>query len=69
VVAGGRLSLDGLVATLDGTRVLRDSLDGDAADAARVGEELAARLLERGAGELLGESNAQVTRADGRGQI
>ncbi|MDT5269087.1 MAG: hydroxymethylbilane synthase [Acidobacteriota bacterium] len=52
-VEGGRLKLDGLVATLDGTQVLRDRFEGDAADAARVGEELAARLLERGAGELL----------------
>lgn len=68
-VEGGRLKLDGLVATLDGTRVLRGSLDGDAGEAARVGEELAARLLDRGAGELLRETPAQVPRADGRGQI
>jgi hydroxymethylbilane synthase len=68
-VQGGRLRLDGLVATLDGTRVLRQGLGGEAADAARVGEELAARLLERGAGELLRGSPAQVQRADGRGQI
>lgn len=59
-VEGGRLKLDGLVATLDGTRVLRASLDGEAADAARVGEELAGRLLERGAGELLRETPAAV---------
>jgi hydroxymethylbilane synthase len=59
-VEGGRLSLDGLVATLDGTKVLRESLDGDATDAALVGEELAARLLERGAGELLKETPAEV---------
>ncbi|MBV9926478.1 MAG: hydroxymethylbilane synthase [Acidobacteria bacterium] len=68
-VGGGRLSIAGLVAALDGSRVLRESLEGDAADAKRVGEDLAARLLERGAGELLTESNAQVPRADGRGQI
>ena len=68
-VEGGRLKLDGLVATLDGTQVLRDGLEGDATDAKGVGEELAARLLDRGAGELLRESNAQVPRADGRGQV
>ncbi|HEX8150300.1 MAG TPA: hydroxymethylbilane synthase [Pyrinomonadaceae bacterium] len=66
---GGRLRIDGLVAALDGSRVLRESLEGDAGEAGRVGEELAARLLDRGAGELLKESNAQVPRADGRGQI
>ncbi|MBV8859086.1 MAG: hydroxymethylbilane synthase [Acidobacteria bacterium] len=68
-VQGGGLKLDGLVAALDGSRVLRESFEGDAGEAARVGEELAARLLERGAGEMLDESNAQVPRADGRGQI
>ena len=59
-VEGGRLSLDGLVATLDGTQVLRDRFEGNAADAARVGEELAARLLERGAGSLLADTPAEV---------
>jgi hydroxymethylbilane synthase len=68
-VGGGRLRIDGLVAALDGSRVLRESLEGDAGEAQRVGEGLAARLLDRGAGELLRESNAQVPRADGRGQI
>jgi hydroxymethylbilane synthase len=68
-VEGGRLKIDGLVAALDGSQVMRESLEGDAGEAQRVGEQLAARLLERGAGELLGESNAQVPRADGRGQI
>jgi hydroxymethylbilane synthase len=59
-VVDDKLSLDGLVATLDGTQVLRDSLDGNAADAARVGEELAAKLLERGAGALLNDTPAEV---------
>jgi hydroxymethylbilane synthase len=68
-VEGARLKLDGLVAALDGSRVLRESIEGDAGEAKRVGEELAAKLLDRGAGELLDESNAQVPRADGRGQI
>ncbi|HWS88007.1 MAG TPA: hydroxymethylbilane synthase [Pyrinomonadaceae bacterium] len=68
-VEGGRLKIQGLVAALDGSRVLRESLEGDAGEAVRAGEELAARLLDRGAGELLRESNAQVPRADGRGQI
>jgi hydroxymethylbilane synthase len=59
-VADGRLSLDGLVATLDGREVLRDRQEGDATDAARIGEELAARLLERGAGSLLADTPAEV---------
>jgi len=54
-VEGGRLSLAGLVATLDGAEVLRDHVEGDAADAAGLGEELAALLIERGASRLLSE--------------
>jgi hydroxymethylbilane synthase len=54
-VEGGRISLDGLVATLDGSEVLRDHIEGDADNAAGLGEELAALLLERGAARLLSE--------------
>ncbi|MDT5263247.1 MAG: hydroxymethylbilane synthase [Acidobacteriota bacterium] len=54
-VAGGRIRLDGLVASLDGGEVIRDSIEGDATEAVRVGDELAARLLERGAGVLLAD--------------
>src|SRR5438105_1127207 len=53
---GGRLRLDGLVASLDGTEVMRDSLEGDAAEAAAGGEALAARMLGRGAASLLADS-------------
>ncbi|MDT5156053.1 MAG: hydroxymethylbilane synthase [Acidobacteriota bacterium] len=54
-VAGGRIRLDGLVASLDGGEFIRDSIEGDATEAVRVGDELAARLLERGAGVLLAD--------------
>lgn len=53
VVTGGELRLDGLVASLDGSRVLRDTTTVAASEAERAGDVLAARLLERGAGELL----------------
>ena len=59
-VGGGRLRLDGLVASLDGARVLRDSIEGDAADASAVGEALAARMIERGAASLLAEAPEQM---------
>jgi hydroxymethylbilane synthase len=55
-VREGRLRLDGLVASLDGSQVMRDSNEGDAAQAGAVGEALAARMLERGAASLLAES-------------
>ena len=49
----GRLSLDGLVAEPDGSRLLRGRVSGDCARAAGLGEELARRLLAQGARELL----------------
>jgi hydroxymethylbilane synthase len=57
---GGRLSLDGLVATLDGAEVLRDRIEGGIEEAAALGEALAARLIGRGAARLLEDSPAQV---------
>jgi hydroxymethylbilane synthase len=49
----GGLTLQGLVAEPDGSRLLRDSISGDCARAETLGEELARRLLESGARELL----------------
>jgi hydroxymethylbilane synthase len=48
-----RLTLDGLVAEPDGSRLLRDSISGATGDARRLGEELAERVLAAGARVLL----------------
>jgi hydroxymethylbilane synthase len=48
-----RISLSGLVAEPDGSRLLRDSLSGGAGDPAALGRELAERILAAGAGSLL----------------
>ena len=48
-----RLTLDGLVAEPDGSRVLRESIAGSAAQPEMLGIELADRLLAAGAAELL----------------
>jgi hydroxymethylbilane synthase len=47
------LTLDGLVAEPDGSRLLRDSITGSAEDSRRLGEELADRVLAAGADTLL----------------
>ena len=47
------LTLEGLVAEPDGSRLLRDSISGNAADARGLGERLAERVLTAGAGVLL----------------
>jgi hydroxymethylbilane synthase len=48
-----RVSLVGLVAEPDGSRLLRDAISGSAANAQVLGEQLADRVLAAGAGELL----------------
>jgi hydroxymethylbilane synthase len=48
-----RLTLRGLVAEPDGSRLIRDSVAGRAADAEPLGDRLAERVLAAGAGELL----------------
>ncbi len=52
-IEAGGLTLDGLVAEPDGSRLLRDSLSGGIDDAAAMGTALAERILAAGAGALL----------------
>lgn len=47
--------LDGLVADLSGTRIIRKQLSGKAADAAKLGQELAGQVKTAGGGEILKE--------------
>jgi hydroxymethylbilane synthase len=53
VVNGTELSLEGLVATVDGAQILRDSLKGPATTAEALGQALAIRLMDQGADSLL----------------
>jgi hydroxymethylbilane synthase len=55
VIDGEQMKITALVALPDGSRCIRDSMDGPARDAERLGETLAQRLLDQGAGELLAE--------------
>jgi hydroxymethylbilane synthase len=50
---GQRISLRGLVAEPDGSRLLHDSLSGSAENPAALGRQLAERILAAGAGPLL----------------
>ena len=47
--------LDGLVASLDGTRMIRNDIEGSVEDAAALGTTLAEQLLSKGADEILAE--------------
>ncbi|HSE57300.1 MAG TPA: hydroxymethylbilane synthase [Nitrospiraceae bacterium] len=50
---GDRLRLAALVGRVDGSRLVRDQLEGPLLDASRIGAELAERLLRQGAREIL----------------
>jgi hydroxymethylbilane synthase len=52
------LTVTALVAMPDGSESIRDSVSGQAADAEALGEQLAARLLAKGAAELLEAAGA-----------
>ena len=51
----GRLVLDGMVASMNGDRMVRSRIEGPAEDWDALGNRLAERLLEMGAGEILRE--------------
>jgi hydroxymethylbilane synthase len=52
---GDTLTLDGLVASLDGKRYIRQALSGPAGEAGSIGTRLAEQLLESGAQPILQE--------------
>jgi len=55
-VADGRLNLQGLVADLDGRKVIRESLSGSPLEAEDIGRRLADRILSQGAAQILREA-------------
>jgi hydroxymethylbilane synthase len=54
-LSGQRLRLDGLVASVDGKRLVQDRVEGPAADARALGRRLAEQLLRRGGESILNE--------------
>ena len=59
-VTGTQLTLDGLIASVDGQRYIRESISGGTEDAKRLGVELADRLLASGGRPILQEIYGQV---------
>ncbi|MGA7933707.1 MAG: hydroxymethylbilane synthase [Kovacikia sp.] len=57
------LTLTGIVASLDGQRLVKDTISGPATDAERLGTELAKALREQGAQEILNEILATLQRS------
>jgi len=55
VIEGDTLTLTGMVASLDGKRLIRDQQSGSTADAETIGKQLADTLKGQGAGDILKE--------------
>lgn len=60
-IEDGALVMDGLVGSVDGSRIVRDRLTGDPNNPVALGDAMVARLLELGGGEIL----AEIRAADG----
>jgi len=52
-VAGGRLTLDAFLGLPDGTRFVRERIEGDVGEAEALGKRLGERLLDAGGREIL----------------
>jgi hydroxymethylbilane synthase len=52
---GGQLVMQGMIASVDGERILKKSLSGRPEDAAAIGVQLAESLLDMGGREILAE--------------
>lgn len=52
-ISGQELEITGLVAEIDGSSVLKDTVSGDIKTPENAGLQLAERLLERGAGDII----------------
>ncbi|GAB4340288.1 MAG: hydroxymethylbilane synthase [Leptolyngbyaceae cyanobacterium] len=62
VLDGDSLTLTGIVASLDGQKLVKDSVTGSAAEAERLGTELAQLLRQQGAQDILDEILATIQR-------
>jgi len=62
-IEGDELTLTGMVASLDGKRLIRDTVKGSRSDAEKIGSDLASLVREQGAGEILAEIFAQIERS------
>jgi hydroxymethylbilane synthase len=59
---GDTLTLTGIVAGVDGKKFVKDTVTGTASEAEKLGIELAQRLRQQGAQEILDEIFAQIQR-------
>ncbi|WP_373480506.1 hydroxymethylbilane synthase [Geminocystis sp.] len=62
MIEGDNLTLKGMVASLDGKQLLKDSVTGSRSNPDEIGAQLAEKLKQQGAGEILAAILAQIER-------
>jgi hydroxymethylbilane synthase len=62
-ITGDVLTLTGMVASLDGSKLIKDIISSNRNNAEELGRDLANRLREEGAGEILAEIFAEINRS------
>ncbi|NCO76034.1 MAG: hydroxymethylbilane synthase [Cyanobacteria bacterium] len=62
MIEGDNLTLKGMVASLDGKQLLKDSVTGSRSNPDEIGAQLAEKLKQQGAGEILAAILAQIDR-------
>ena len=62
ILEGEQLTLTGIVASVDGQKLVKDTVKGNATEAEQIGNELAQRMRQQGAQEILQEIFAQIQR-------
>ncbi|AFZ20555.1 hydroxymethylbilane synthase [Allocoleopsis franciscana] len=62
ILEGEQLTLTGIVASVDGQKLVKDTVSGNATEAEQIGNELAQRMRQQGAQEILQEIFAQIQR-------
>jgi hydroxymethylbilane synthase len=61
-IEGDNLTLTGMVASLDGQKLIKDTVRGKAENAEELGKELANKMVEAGADAILAQIFAQIQR-------
>ncbi len=61
-IDGDTLTIVGMVASLDGKQLLKDTVNGQKQDSEQLGKDLAGKLRKQGAGEILAKIFAEVGR-------
>ena len=62
-IENGQLTLIGMVASLDGKQLVKDSVTGDRQQAEEIGAQLAEKLKQQGAGEILAAILKEIERS------